>query len=137
MAYLRKVLEHAKSVIILQNIHHIMHTLQSQFHSLHSHTPNSRTLNSAMNKQLIEDTGLEILESAGDDVANVGDLYGVEFEGPIPPVEVQDDATTFVNTDEEIEEVWKKMEGFDLLEDDENWGIEVFCRAVIHLTSHM
>ncbi len=33
----------------------------------------------------------------GDDVANVGDLYGVELEGPIPPVEVQDDATTFVN----------------------------------------
>lgn len=54
----------------------------------------------------------------GDDVANVGDLYGVEFEGPIPPIEVQDDAATFVNTDEEIEEAWKKIEGFDLLEND-------------------
>ena len=89
-------------------------------------------MNSAVNKQLIEDTG-----DPGDDVANVGDLYGVEFEGPIPPIEVQDEVATFVNTDEEIEEVWKKMEGFDSLEDDQNWGIKVFCRAVIHLTSHM
>ena len=40
-------------------------------------------MNSAMNKQYWT-------ADPGDDVANVGDLYGVEFEGPISPVEVQD-----------------------------------------------
>ncbi len=60
---------------------------------------------------------------------------GVDFEGRIPmgaaEAENDDNAATFLNADEEIVDAHNKMEGFDLLEDDGNWGIEVFCRAVL------
>ena len=72
----------------------------------------------------------------GDDIQDVNDLHGVEGDvdgdGPIPPVE-DDHAATFVNADDGINVAWAKMVGFDLLEEDGNWGIETFSRAVLYL----
>ena len=56
----------------------------------------------------------------------------MDADGPIPPVE-DDHAATFVNADDEINAAQAKMVGFDLLEEDENWGIETFSRAVLYL----
>ena len=60
----------------------------------------------------------------------------MDFEGTVPMGAAEagtddDKAATFLNADEEIVDA----HGFDLLEDDDNWGIEVFCRAVLHLAS--
>ena len=76
-----------------------------------------------------------------DDVEAVDEFYGEDFEGRVPMAAAEaenddDKAATFLDADEEIVDAHNKMEGFDLLEDDDNWGIEVFCRAVLHLASH-
>ena len=53
----------------------------------------------------------------------------MDGDGPNPPVE-DDHAATFVN--DEINAARAKMLGSDLLEKDENWGIETFSRAVLY-----
>ncbi|GLB34620.1 hypothetical protein LshimejAT787_0201850 [Lyophyllum shimeji] len=50
-------------------------------------------------------------------------------------LEAERDAGIFLNDDDELEQVKDVMEGFDFEEDDGNWGIDVYCRAVILLES--
>lgn len=91
----------------------------------------------------------------GDDLDTVADpLYGYDGEAPQPPIaeqagepdvvvpepagiEAQREAGICVNDDEELADVQALMEDFDFQRDDENWGIDVYCEAVILLTARM
>ncbi|KAF7326242.1 Integrase catalytic domain-containing protein [Mycena kentingensis (nom. inval.)] len=89
---------------------------------------------------------------AGDPVEGIDDLYGVDGDGPIPrdeaneplgrseqPVEpeAQRAAGLFVNDDEELAEAAQLLEGFDVDREDDNWGIDVYCEAVLRVTSKL
>ncbi|KAJ7156473.1 hypothetical protein C8R43DRAFT_883916 [Mycena crocata] len=92
----------------------------------------------------------------GDDLATASDpLYGYDGEAPAPPsggqedtdghpqyappvgIQAEREAGICLNDDEELEEVRKLMEDFDFNFDDGNWGINVYCQAVILLTSRV
>jgi hypothetical protein len=79
-------------------------------------------------------------------------LYGVDTDAPLSPVDevatdpeslheepigsdAEKEAGIFLNEDAELQEVCSLMDGFDFDEDDGNWGIEVYCKAVILLVS--
>jgi hypothetical protein len=91
----------------------------------------------------------------GDDLNTASDpTYGQE-DGQLPPLdelasdpshgdyapfngsEEEREAGIFVNEDEEIEEGRKffSEQGFDCTRDDTNWGIDVFCEAVMLMQS--
>jgi hypothetical protein len=90
---------------------------------------------------------------AGDPLsATDNPLYGVDTDAPLPPVDevatdpespreepigsdAEKEAGIFLNEDTELQEVRSLMDGFDFDEDDGNWGIEVYCKAVILLAS--
>jgi hypothetical protein len=90
----------------------------------------------------------------GDAVEDAADpLYGYDGEAPQPPanetyddsefshqavgLEAEKKAGITVNGDDELDEVRHKLEGFDFDEDDGNWGISVYCRAVILLQAQL
>ncbi|KAJ7601604.1 hypothetical protein DFH06DRAFT_1025391 [Mycena polygramma] len=91
----------------------------------------------------------------GDDLATAADpLYGYDGEAPLPPIGDQDgepsavaqepvgidaerEAGICINDDEELQGVQDLMPDFDFGRDDENWGIDVYCAAVILLTSRI
>lgn len=90
---------------------------------------------------------------AGDDIGTAAQPdYGLDGHAPLPPAndvtgdpeapreepigrDAQKEAGIFVNDDNDLDEAREQMEGFDFDEDDGNWGIDVYCRAVILLTS--
>ena len=89
----------------------------------------------------------------GDNLVTASDpLYGYDGEAPIPPavsgesdqlevpphgIEAERDAGICLNDDEELESVRALMSDFDFYADDGNWGIDVYCRAVLLLTSRI
>lgn len=91
----------------------------------------------------------------GDDVEDAEDpLYGYDGDAQMPPPEElrdedQDegvenadaqseyDAGVLVNQDEELQECLEIMHGFDFDRDDKNWGIDVYCEAVVLLQARL
>ncbi|KAJ7174889.1 hypothetical protein C8R46DRAFT_1031481 [Mycena filopes] len=53
-----------------------------------------------------------------------------------PDVDAERLAGVFVNEDEEIREGREILEELDVTEDDGNWGIDIYCRAVVLFSSH-
>lgn len=90
---------------------------------------------------------------AGDDIETAADPeYGLDGHAPLPPTDeqtgdpaapreepvgrdAQREAGIFVNDEDDLDEVREQMGDFDFEEDDGNWGIDVYCRAVILLIS--
>ncbi|KAF8170871.1 hypothetical protein K438DRAFT_1982432 [Mycena galopus ATCC 62051] len=91
----------------------------------------------------------------GDDLATATDpFYGYDGDAPQPPVAEQDDepdsvseepdgiaaeraAGICIDDDEELHDTYQQMSDFDFGRDDENWGIDFYCEAVILLTSRI
>ncbi|KAJ7447926.1 hypothetical protein B0H11DRAFT_1878548 [Mycena galericulata] len=91
----------------------------------------------------------------GDDLETAADpLYGYDGKAPQPPVtdqngepdvvspepagiEAEREAGICINDDEELRDVQGLMEDFDFERDDENWGIDVYCEAVLLLAARM
>jgi hypothetical protein len=90
----------------------------------------------------------------GDDVATALDpLYGFDGEAPMPPAaesldgaeEGEEPSNTdeeratgiSMNGDDELHEATEMLAGLDLNAEDGNWGIEVYCEAVIVLTARL
>ncbi|KAJ6553847.1 hypothetical protein B0H10DRAFT_1848712 [Mycena sp. CBHHK59/15] len=91
----------------------------------------------------------------GDDAARVANdpLYGYDGDAPLPPPGEADDvvntsatpvgpeaereAGICVNDDDELAAVKELMPDFDFEEDDQNWGIDVYYRAVVVLITIM
>lgn len=90
----------------------------------------------------------------GDDVQHVGSdpLYGYDGEAPLPPAgssgedpldrreqplgtAAERDAGILVNGDDELMEARQLLGDFDCDAEDGNWGIEIYCEAVIRITS--
>lgn len=91
----------------------------------------------------------------GDDIETVANdpLYGYDGEAPLPPagetaddpsattdgqpvgVEAERDAGVCVNDDDELAAIQELMPDFDFEEDDQNWGINFYCRAVLVLST--
>lgn len=86
----------------------------------------------------------------GDDINTASDpSYGHDPTVPIPPADemaadphapvaeeftdtaAERDAGVFVNGDEEIEEIQDILRDWDLAGDDGNWGIDMYCQAVL------
>ncbi|KAF7328064.1 Integrase catalytic domain-containing protein [Mycena kentingensis (nom. inval.)] len=82
---------------------------------------------------------------AGDAIEDVDDMYGVDGAGPVPqenddPLERLEQPTEFdaqrragilVNDDDELHLASRLLDGFDVDRDDGNWGIDVYCEAVL------
>ena len=90
----------------------------------------------------------------GDDVAMALDpLYGFDGEAPMPPAaesfndaeegeelsntDKERAAGISMNGDDELHEAMEMLAGLDLNADDGNWGIEVYCEAVMVLTASL
>jgi hypothetical protein len=91
----------------------------------------------------------------GDDLATATNpLYGYDGEAPLPPVAdhhgepdavsqepdgiaAEREAGICINDDDDLQDVRELMPDFDFDSDDENWGIDVYCQAVIVLTGRM
>lgn len=82
----------------------------------------------------------------GDDVESASDpLYG--FDGEATAGETLDEAEetaesenpddVLVNGDDELAEAEALLEGFDFDAEDDTWGIDIYCQAVILLTSQV
>ncbi|KAJ6504971.1 hypothetical protein C8R45DRAFT_817521 [Mycena sanguinolenta] len=89
----------------------------------------------------------------GDDLETVADpLYGYDGDASHPPradqqdepdctsdepagIEAEREAGICINDDEELEYARAQMGDFDFSRDDENWGIDVYCEAVVLLSS--
>ncbi|KAJ7119245.1 hypothetical protein C8R43DRAFT_901076 [Mycena crocata] len=91
----------------------------------------------------------------GDDITIASDpTYGEDSSAPLPPLdelgnepqttdytEFPDAATehaagVYVNRDEEVEEMRVALGNLDIKADDGNWGIDVYCRAVLLATGY-
>ncbi|KAJ7737843.1 hypothetical protein B0H14DRAFT_3516200 [Mycena olivaceomarginata] len=109
----------------------------------------SRSLSSASRQQLLAGywTG-----GPGDAVSAVHDLYGYDGQAPAPPsdvtaneplqrmeqpvgTEAERAGGILVNGDEELDAAQELFGDFDCDRDDENWGIDVYCEAVVCMTS--
>ncbi|KAF7371393.1 Ethylene-and jasmonate-responsive plant defensin [Mycena sanguinolenta] len=91
----------------------------------------------------------------GDDLQTAADsLYGYDGDAPHPPaadrqdepecsseepagIEAEREAGICINDDEELEYAREQMGDFDFGRDDENWGIDVYCEAVVLLSSRI
>ncbi|KAG6835487.1 hypothetical protein H0H93_000897, partial [Arthromyces matolae] len=89
----------------------------------------------------------------GDQAGNVDDLYGVDgqesalgeadMDGDAPraepneSIEVEREAGLFVNEDEEVLHARELLKDVDLTRDDNNNGIDVFCKARMILESYL
>ncbi|KAJ6613033.1 hypothetical protein B0H10DRAFT_2177284 [Mycena sp. CBHHK59/15] len=92
----------------------------------------------------------------GDDINTVANdvLYGYDGEAPLPPpsdaaldanihapmeaplgLEEERAAGICLNDDDELAAILELMPNFDFEEEEGNWGIDVFCRAVVLLSS--
>lgn len=88
----------------------------------------------------------------GDSLGTVDPLYGYDREAPAPPAGVtaneplermeqpsgtdaERDGGILINGDEDLEAARELLGDFDCERDDGNWGIEVFCEAVVRMTS--
>ncbi|KAK0488245.1 hypothetical protein EDD18DRAFT_1081664 [Armillaria luteobubalina] len=80
----------------------------------------------------------------GDSVDEVqgNPYYGIDGDindnypfAPPEPTGKEDEAEVALNNDEDIEFVKEVMGDFDFKAEDSNWGIEVYCKAVIRLTA--
>lgn len=91
----------------------------------------------------------------GDDISTASDPhYGDDPNERLPPAdELQNDpahldrseypdhtaehnAGVFINDDDEITEGRGILHGLDITEDDGNWGIDTYCRAVVIMAAH-
>ncbi|KAJ7837474.1 hypothetical protein B0H13DRAFT_1651512 [Mycena leptocephala] len=92
----------------------------------------------------------------GDDVNTVASdpLYGYDSEAPLPPTAMSDneplerteqplgtaaerEGGILVNGDEDLLAAKELLGDFDCDRDDGNWGIEVYCEAVIRMISQL
>ncbi|KAJ7761442.1 hypothetical protein B0H16DRAFT_1414953 [Mycena metata] len=92
----------------------------------------------------------------GDDIATVANdpLYAYDGEAPLPPagenavdpenvrdvpvgIAAEREAGIAINDDDELNAIKELMPDFNFDEDDNNWGIDVYCRAVVHLSAIM
>ncbi|KAF7353177.1 Ethylene-and jasmonate-responsive plant defensin [Mycena sanguinolenta] len=90
----------------------------------------------------------------GGDLQTASDpLYGYDGEAPNPPagseldsealspvptgIQAEREAGICLNDDEELARVQEVMHDFDFAEDDGNWGIDVYCKAVLLLSSRL
>jgi hypothetical protein len=92
----------------------------------------------------------------GDDITFVDETYGQDFgSGIVPPEDEMNAEPTaprsdhfssdeeahragiFVNHDAELQEAREILRDVDLEADDNNWGIDVFCEAVVRLSAHV
>ncbi|KAJ7932215.1 hypothetical protein B0H13DRAFT_2227817 [Mycena leptocephala] len=79
----------------------------------------------------------------GDDVNTVASdpLYGYDSEAPLPPTAMSDNEPwnggILVNGDEDLLAAKELLGDFDCDRDDGNWGIEVYCEAVIRMISQL
>ncbi|KAJ7694335.1 hypothetical protein B0H17DRAFT_1131977 [Mycena rosella] len=91
----------------------------------------------------------------GDDLNTAADpLYGYDGEAPLPPIteqhgepeivsqepvgiDAEREADICVNDDDELRGVQELMPDFDFGRNDENWGIDVYCEAVLLLKSRI
>ncbi|KAK6971534.1 Integrase catalytic domain-containing protein, partial [Favolaschia claudopus] len=92
----------------------------------------------------------------GDDIPTASNpTYGEDPEEQLPPADelsgdpvaadhtefpeatAERDAGVFVNADDEIRAAAELLIELNLAEDDGNWGVDLYCRAVIVLTSHL
>ncbi|KAK0477864.1 hypothetical protein IW261DRAFT_1551843 [Armillaria novae-zelandiae] len=80
----------------------------------------------------------------GDSVDEVrgNPYYGIDGDindnypfAPPEPTGKEDEAEVALNNDEDIEFVKEVMGDFDFEAEDSNWGIEMYCEAVIRLTA--
>ncbi|KAJ7459642.1 hypothetical protein B0H11DRAFT_1737075 [Mycena galericulata] len=90
----------------------------------------------------------------GDDLESVTNdpLYGYDGEAPLPPanevgdddvntpealtgINAERDAGICLNDDDELAAIKELMPDFDFEEEDRNWGIDVYCRAVLLLST--
>ncbi|KAK6981210.1 hypothetical protein R3P38DRAFT_3333867 [Favolaschia claudopus] len=88
----------------------------------------------------------------GDPVSDASDPhYGQDPDAPLPPTdELQSDSTSVdyseypnvaaereagivINDDDEVRECKEILMGMDFLSDDGNWGIDLYCDAVMNL----
>jgi hypothetical protein len=69
----------------------------------------------------------------GDDVDNVDEAYGIDGDAPIPLAENSSSGVT--NSKEEIATVKRLFGDFQYDRQDDNWGISVYCEAVLRLAS--
>ncbi|KAJ7053201.1 hypothetical protein C8F01DRAFT_996999 [Mycena amicta] len=88
---------------------------------------------------------------AGDPLDEINELYGVDGEGPAPlhdndasermeqptTPQAQRQAGLLVNDDDELQLAASLLEGFDLNREDGNWGIDVYCEAVVIMTAKL
>ncbi|KAF9004944.1 hypothetical protein BDZ89DRAFT_966761 [Hymenopellis radicata] len=78
----------------------------------------------------------------GDDISCVDGFYGVEGaereeEGLAMPRVDPNDPNSALAEDEDIESAREALGDFDFEEEDDNWGIDVYCRAVVQLHAHV
>lgn len=89
----------------------------------------------------------------GDSIEEVDDLYGVDATAPLPPAneiaedpsaqsyaefldkEAEHEAGLSVNDDEEINHAREALGDYDVLREDGNAGIDVYCDLVVRLTN--
>jgi hypothetical protein len=57
------------------------------------------------------------------------------IDSPNLDEEVKKAAGIHVNADNELSEALYMLEGFDIMRDDRNWGIDVYCEAVMYFIS--
>ncbi|KAK7034254.1 hypothetical protein R3P38DRAFT_2772390 [Favolaschia claudopus] len=91
----------------------------------------------------------------GDPLSTASDPhYGQDPDAPLPPAEeLQTDPTAadyteypdvaaereagvVINDDDEVSECREILSGMDFLSDDGNWGIDLYCTAVMRITEH-
>ena len=90
----------------------------------------------------------------GDDIETASNsLYGVDGEAPLPPVDeagidpssgredwgtnedTEREQGVRMNGEGELEKGLHFLEGFDLMHNDGNWGIDIYCETVTHFVN--
>jgi hypothetical protein len=75
----------------------------------------------------------------GDDVHVASDpIYGVDGDEPLPPDQnAEDNNYEELIGDEQLAEVKELLGDFDWNHEDRNWGIDVYCQAVVLMSSRL
>jgi hypothetical protein len=75
----------------------------------------------------------------GDDIFVASDpMYGVDGDGPLPSNEnAEGNDNDEVIGDEQLTEVRELLDDFDWNHEDGNWGIDVYCQAVVLTLSRL
>ncbi|KAF6765326.1 hypothetical protein DFP72DRAFT_797972 [Ephemerocybe angulata] len=89
------------------------------------------------------DAAEDVDDMYGEDPANIRPPLSEIHEDPIAPrsdafasVEEEKDAGVVVTDDEELEEAREALKDMDFTVDDGNWGIDLYCQAVVRLTAY-